>query len=222
MALLKPLCHLHHLLCAHTTVRGSLAKNSNFSQLTRRLLLLLFYRPSVVFTCLALFNVLIAPLNAFPWVVNGVVEAFVSLRRIQAYLLLPQRSNEWAYAEDVLPQIQEFQQQQKLQQDNAQQQQQGHVALLAGGATAQKHGQHSQQQQQQQLSSKTAGKGQQGSSDSSSKQVPQRGGAAAVLERGVVAQFDTATFAWKQVRQQVDSQLFCRSEACRPSCCTAP
>jgi hypothetical protein len=166
----------------------------------------------VVFTCLALFNVLIAPLNAFPWVVNGVVEAFVSLRRIQAYLLLPQLSNEWAYAEDVLPQIQEFQQRQKLQQDTAQQQQQqqqqqGHVALPAGGATAQKHGQHSQQQQQQQqqLPSKAAKKGQQGSSSSSSKQVPQSGGAAAVLERGVVAQFDNATFAWKQVRQQAET-----------------
>jgi len=37
----------------------------------------------VVFTCLALFNVLIAPLNSFPWVVNGLVEAVVSVRRLQ-------------------------------------------------------------------------------------------------------------------------------------------
>ena len=39
---------------------------------------------AIVFTSLALFNVLIAPLNAFPWVVNGIVEAVVSLRRLQA------------------------------------------------------------------------------------------------------------------------------------------
>jgi ATPase subunit of ABC transporter with duplicated ATPase domains len=168
------------------------------------LLLLHVCRPSVVFTCLALFNVLIAPLNAFPWVVNGVVEAFVSLHRIQAYLLLPQRANEWAYAEDVLPQIQEFQQQrkqqQKWQQNGAAQQQQWHEALL-GGPNAHK-------QQQQQLSSKTkAGQmRQQGSSSSSSgRQVLLRRGAAAALERGVVAQFDNATFAWKQVRLQPKS-----------------
>ena len=37
----------------------------------------------VVFTSLALFSVLIAPLNSFPWVVNGCVEAFVSVRRLQ-------------------------------------------------------------------------------------------------------------------------------------------
>lgn len=36
-----------------------------------------------VFTSLALFNVLIGPLNAFPWVLNGVVEAIVSLRRLE-------------------------------------------------------------------------------------------------------------------------------------------
>lgn len=38
---------------------------------------------SIVFTSLALFNVLIAPLNSFPWVVNGVIEAVVSVRRLQ-------------------------------------------------------------------------------------------------------------------------------------------
>ena len=27
--------------------------------------------PQVVFTSLALFNVLLAPLNSFPWVING-------------------------------------------------------------------------------------------------------------------------------------------------------
>lgn len=37
----------------------------------------------VVFTSLALFNVLTAPLNSFPWVVNGCIEAVVSVRRLQ-------------------------------------------------------------------------------------------------------------------------------------------
>jgi ATP-binding cassette subfamily C (CFTR/MRP) protein 10 len=41
---------------------------------------------SKVFTSLALFNMLIAPLNAFPWVINGLVQAIISLRRIQSYL----------------------------------------------------------------------------------------------------------------------------------------
>lgn len=38
---------------------------------------------SVVFTSVALLNLLIGPLNAFPWVLNGLMEAFVSLKRVQ-------------------------------------------------------------------------------------------------------------------------------------------
>ncbi|RWS13438.1 multidrug resistance-associated protein 7-like protein, partial [Dinothrombium tinctorium] len=41
-----------------------------------------------VFTSLALFNMLIMPLNALPWVLNGVIEAWVSIKRIQKFLLL--------------------------------------------------------------------------------------------------------------------------------------
>ena len=41
----------------------------------------------IAFTSLALFNVLIAPLNSFPWVINGVVEAVVSVRRLQRCVL---------------------------------------------------------------------------------------------------------------------------------------
>ena len=41
----------------------------------------------VVFTSLALFNVLTAPLNSFPWVVNGCIEAIVSVRRLQRWAL---------------------------------------------------------------------------------------------------------------------------------------
>lgn len=38
---------------------------------------------SVTFTSVALLNLLIGPLNAFPWVLNGLMEAFVSLKRVQ-------------------------------------------------------------------------------------------------------------------------------------------
>uniref|UniRef100_A0A674F6C0 ATP-binding cassette, sub-family C (CFTR/MRP), member 10 n=1 Tax=Salmo trutta TaxID=8032 RepID=A0A674F6C0_SALTR len=42
-----------------------------------------------VFTALALVGMLIVPLNSFPWVVNGTLEAKVSLDRIQLFLKLP-------------------------------------------------------------------------------------------------------------------------------------
>lgn len=45
---------------------------------------------ATVFTSLALFNTLIAPLNSFPWVLNGVVEAGVSLGRLRRYAFLLQ------------------------------------------------------------------------------------------------------------------------------------
>ncbi|XP_078671973.1 ATP-binding cassette sub-family C member 10-like [Branchiostoma floridae x Branchiostoma belcheri] len=41
-----------------------------------------------VFTSVALFNMLISPLNAFPWVINGLMEAWVSVKRLQAFLQL--------------------------------------------------------------------------------------------------------------------------------------
>ena len=41
-----------------------------------------------VFTSLALFNMLIGPLNAFPWVINGLMEAWVSLKRVHNFLQL--------------------------------------------------------------------------------------------------------------------------------------
>ena len=36
-----------------------------------------------VFTTMALLNMLISPLNMFPWVLNGLTEAWVSIKRIQ-------------------------------------------------------------------------------------------------------------------------------------------
>lgn len=41
-----------------------------------------------VFTSVALFNMLISPLNAFPWVLNGLVEAWVSVQRLQGFLVM--------------------------------------------------------------------------------------------------------------------------------------
>lgn len=42
--------------------------------------------PAKVFTSLALFNMLITPLNSFPWVINGIIEAAVSLNRVEKFL----------------------------------------------------------------------------------------------------------------------------------------
>ncbi|KAA3674940.1 ATP-binding cassette, subfamily C (CFTR/MRP), member 10 [Paragonimus westermani] len=45
---------------------------------------------SIVFTSLALFGMLIGPMNALPWVINGVIEATVSIRRMSRLLsILP-------------------------------------------------------------------------------------------------------------------------------------
>ncbi|KAM5164109.1 ATP-binding cassette sub-family C member 10 isoform 2-T2 [Mantella aurantiaca] len=45
-----------------------------------------------VFTALALVGMLILPLNIFPWVLNGILEAKVSLDRIQSFLDLPDQN----------------------------------------------------------------------------------------------------------------------------------
>ena len=45
---------------------------------------------SRVYTSIALFNMLIAPLNAFPWVVNGMIDGLVSLRRLDNFFRLTQ------------------------------------------------------------------------------------------------------------------------------------
>ncbi|XP_071733419.1 ABC transporter C family member 13-like [Rutidosis leptorrhynchoides] len=41
---------------------------------------------ATVFTCLALFNNLISPLNSFPWVINGLIDAIISTRRLSKFL----------------------------------------------------------------------------------------------------------------------------------------
>ncbi|NXI60347.1 MRP7 protein, partial [Chloroceryle aenea] len=53
-----------------------------------------------VFTALALVGMLILPLNSFPWVLNGILEAKVSLDRIQRFLELTDQDLEAYYALD--------------------------------------------------------------------------------------------------------------------------
>lgn len=45
--------------------------------------------PATTYTSVALLNMLISPLNAFPWVLNGLTEAWVSLKRVQELMSLP-------------------------------------------------------------------------------------------------------------------------------------
>ncbi|GAA6230797.1 multidrug resistance-associated protein 7-like [Lates japonicus] len=51
-----------------------------------------------VFTTLALVGMLIIPLNAFPWVLNGILEAKVSLERIQRFFKLTNQDLQAYYA----------------------------------------------------------------------------------------------------------------------------
>lgn len=49
--------------------------------------------PAQVFTTLALLNMLIFPMNAFPWVINGAIEARVSAKRLASILIVAQSNN---------------------------------------------------------------------------------------------------------------------------------
>ncbi|KAI4331178.1 hypothetical protein MLD38_029388 [Melastoma candidum] len=48
---------------------------------------------ATVFTCIALFNTLISPLNSFPWVINGLIDAFISSRRLSRFLCCSEHRN---------------------------------------------------------------------------------------------------------------------------------
>ncbi|XP_072165776.1 ATP-binding cassette sub-family C member 10-like [Diadema setosum] len=54
-----------------------------------------------VFTSLALFTILIGPLNAFPWVLNGVIESWVSLKRVQEFMDLEESDLKAYYQSDM-------------------------------------------------------------------------------------------------------------------------
>jgi hypothetical protein len=150
----------------------------------------------VVFTSLALFNVLIAPLNAFPWVVNGVVEALVSMKRLQRYLLLPQRSPGWAYPDNVLPQVLSFQRQQ--QQQLLSSPSDDHPASSAwprrsccGGARDKKQQRHMSHHRQTMGHTVLQGL--------LAAEVNKQPAPVLHRQRGVAAQFCNATFTWKKV-----------------------
>ncbi|KAJ8945829.1 hypothetical protein NQ318_008713 [Aromia moschata] len=57
---------------------------------------------ATVFTGIALLNMLISPLNAFPWVLNGMMEAWVSIKRIQRLIDLPDLDLEQIYSQRLL------------------------------------------------------------------------------------------------------------------------
>lgn len=59
--------------------------------------------PLQVFTTLALVGMLILPLNCFPWVLNGILEAKVSLERIQRFLELANQDLQAYYGLGKLP-----------------------------------------------------------------------------------------------------------------------
>ncbi|RZC79401.1 hypothetical protein C5167_003644 [Papaver somniferum] len=49
---------------------------------------------ATVFTCLSLFNTLISPLNSFPWVINGLIDAIISTRRLAKFLSCPEHNSQ--------------------------------------------------------------------------------------------------------------------------------
>lgn len=57
---------------------------------------------SQVFTTLALVGMLIIPLNSFPWVLNSILEAKVSLERIQRFFKLTNQDLQAYYAQGRL------------------------------------------------------------------------------------------------------------------------
>ncbi|KAF8698000.1 hypothetical protein HU200_035504 [Digitaria exilis] len=57
---------------------------------------------ATVFTCVALFNTLISPLNSFPWVINGMIDAVISSRRLSNYLSTPEHHSPELTASDVI------------------------------------------------------------------------------------------------------------------------
>ncbi|KAI3939222.1 hypothetical protein MKX01_002090 [Papaver californicum] len=55
---------------------------------------------ATVFTCLSLFNILISPLNSFPWVINGLIDAIISTRRLAKFLSCPEHISQRVLAAD--------------------------------------------------------------------------------------------------------------------------
>lgn len=90
-------------LWATTPILVSLSTFATYSWLMDRPL-----SSSKVFASLSLFNILIRPLNAFPWVVNGLVEGRVSLVRVYNFLSSPDISTDQLDLVDALDTSDEF------------------------------------------------------------------------------------------------------------------
>ncbi|KAL6144938.1 hypothetical protein ACLB2K_055628 [Fragaria x ananassa] len=58
---------------------------------------------ATVFTCVALFNTLISPLNSFPWVINGLIDAVISVRRLSRFLSCSERKSKLEKTSDSSP-----------------------------------------------------------------------------------------------------------------------
>ncbi|KAJ4899955.1 multidrug resistance-associated protein 11 [Raphanus sativus] len=58
---------------------------------------------ATVFTCLALFNSLISPLNSFPWVINGLIDAFISTRRVSKFLRCVEHNKDSSTDSGLIP-----------------------------------------------------------------------------------------------------------------------
>ncbi|XP_030491896.2 ABC transporter C family member 13 isoform X1 [Cannabis sativa] len=61
---------------------------------------------AMVFTCLALFNTLISPLNSFPWVINGLIDVIISTRRLSQFLSSFESKSKEETTDDSIPQLQ--------------------------------------------------------------------------------------------------------------------
>ncbi|GMH15889.1 hypothetical protein Nepgr_017730 [Nepenthes gracilis] len=77
-----------------------------FSLLTFGLFTLMGHQldAATVFTCVALFNTLISPLNSFPWVINGLIDAVISTRRLSRFLACSEHTLKLGMLADHLPQ----------------------------------------------------------------------------------------------------------------------
>ncbi|XP_065867125.1 ABC transporter C family member 13 isoform X1 [Euphorbia lathyris] len=76
-----------------------------FSLFTFGLFTLMGHRleAATVFTCLALFNNLISPLNSFPWVINGLIDAFISTKRLSKFLSCTEYKHKQGQIVEITP-----------------------------------------------------------------------------------------------------------------------
>ncbi len=74
-----------YVLLGNKLTPAKVCLNNKFSFPKVKNLVWLFISKFKVFTSLALFNMLISPLNSFPWVINGMVQAWVKYCILNEY-----------------------------------------------------------------------------------------------------------------------------------------